>query len=353
MAGRGRGNKGQQAELTEMRCMIEDLSQAVQALQRPNPWEPIWRCRRGDPADTLEGSLEAETVDGRDENPFHEAGTTNQAVRGGLEEWLIHALDLFEEEGGDILEPVYDVYCDEIEEVDILSIQEESLMIQGMIVITKEEGQDWRSHSLRENNQEKKSLADSKIIGYAFAEKFEAKSQEAGVIYAALNKPLGEEQKGENSMQPNENLQLLEEIKGSENKELQEGMLPMLNIQHDFDFSPTASLTNLPTSKFELYNKMADFFLCSKISDATKVVDLFLEEVVRLEHIPTSIVRYRGVKFKGHFWRTSWKKTVPDKYTFDSTWIAVGKFRKIGPDKHVEAGKSFNLNQLKFPARGE
>ncbi|GKV51665.1 hypothetical protein SLEP1_g58297, partial [Rubroshorea leprosula] len=58
MAGHGRGNKGQQGKLTEMQC-------------------------DHNPADTLEGSLEVETVDGRDDNRFHEAGTANQVVRGG------------------------------------------------------------------------------------------------------------------------------------------------------------------------------------------------------------------------------------------------------------------------------
>ncbi|GKV11088.1 hypothetical protein SLEP1_g22373 [Rubroshorea leprosula] len=169
-----------------------NLSELCKLYSDRNPWEPVWRCRK----------------------------VTITLQR----HWkLIHALDLFEEEGGDMLEPVYDVYCDEIEEVDFLSIQEESLMIQGMMAITKEEGQDCRSHSLREDNQEKKSLADSKIIGYTFAEKFEAKRQEARVIYAVLNKLSGEEQNGENSMQPNENLQLLEDIKGSEIRNYQKG----------------------------------------------------------------------------------------------------------------------------------
>ncbi|GKV51536.1 hypothetical protein SLEP1_g58181 [Rubroshorea leprosula] len=140
----------------------------------------------------------------------------------------------------DTSKPIYDDnYYEEDGEVDVFPVQGESLVIRRVMTTTKEEGQDWRSHSLREDDQEKKSLADSN------AEKFEAKSQEAGIIYAVLNKLLGKEQKAENSMQPNENLQPLEEIKGSKNKELPKGMLSMLNIQHDFDF--VTSLTNLPT----------------------------------------------------------------------------------------------------------
>ncbi|GKV11331.1 hypothetical protein SLEP1_g22595 [Rubroshorea leprosula] len=90
--------------------MIEDLLRAVQALQQQEPMGAHIEMPEGghNPADTLEGNLEDETTDGRDDNPFHEAGTANQV--------------------------------------------EESLMIQGMMAIAKEEGQDWGSHSLSEDN---------------------------------------------------------------------------------------------------------------------------------------------------------------------------------------------------------
>ncbi|GKV46052.1 hypothetical protein SLEP1_g53065 [Rubroshorea leprosula] len=48
----------------------------------------------GDLVDTPKGSLKDETIDGGDDNPFHETRTTSQALRGGLEEQLIRALDL-------------------------------------------------------------------------------------------------------------------------------------------------------------------------------------------------------------------------------------------------------------------
>ena len=45
--GRGRGNQAQQTELAEMCPMIEDLSRAVQALQRQEPAVAIiWRIQR-------------------------------------------------------------------------------------------------------------------------------------------------------------------------------------------------------------------------------------------------------------------------------------------------------------------
>nr|CAD1817170.1 unnamed protein product [Ananas comosus var. bracteatus] len=133
--GRERGNQGQQADMAEMRCMIEDLSRAVQALQRQEPVVARMENPEGDhspvdmlegsledetnqedfenpfhdsgttsnavnpegdhsPVDMLEGSLEDETNQEDFENPFHDSGTASNAVRGGLEERLLRALDL-------------------------------------------------------------------------------------------------------------------------------------------------------------------------------------------------------------------------------------------------------------------
>ncbi|KDP30060.1 hypothetical protein JCGZ_18385 [Jatropha curcas] len=46
--GRCRGNQPQQDEIPEIRRMIEDLTQAVQASLRSvrNPWKPKWRLRK-------------------------------------------------------------------------------------------------------------------------------------------------------------------------------------------------------------------------------------------------------------------------------------------------------------------
>nr|CAD1835711.1 unnamed protein product [Ananas comosus var. bracteatus] len=70
--GRGRGNQGQQADMAEMRCMIEDLSLAVQALQRQEPVVARMENPEGDhdPVDMPEGSLEDETNQEDFENPF-------------------------------------------------------------------------------------------------------------------------------------------------------------------------------------------------------------------------------------------------------------------------------------------
>jgi hypothetical protein len=40
------------------------------------------------PLDRLEGGLKDENDDIKDENHFHDAGTVENAVRGGLENWL-------------------------------------------------------------------------------------------------------------------------------------------------------------------------------------------------------------------------------------------------------------------------
>ena len=46
--GRGRGNQPQQIELAELRRMVEDLTRAVQALQRQEPVEARMENPEGD-----------------------------------------------------------------------------------------------------------------------------------------------------------------------------------------------------------------------------------------------------------------------------------------------------------------
>ena len=53
---------------------------------------------------------------------------------------------------------------------------------------------------------------------------------------------------------------------------------------------------------------MAHFLSCSQTFDASKVAQLFFDEIVRLHGLPKTIVSDRDVRFTSYFWKTLWHK---------------------------------------------
>lgn len=74
-----------------MRCMIEDLSRVLQALQRQEHAEarmeiPVCGLR---PFNLLEGSQKDEEENVEDENPFHDAGPHNGCEADWKIDWFV------------------------------------------------------------------------------------------------------------------------------------------------------------------------------------------------------------------------------------------------------------------------
>ena len=55
------------------------------------------------------------------------------------------------------------------------------------------------------------------------------------------------------------------------------------------------------------FSKIAHFILCSKVSDASRVV-LFFDHVVKLHGLPKIMMSDMNVKFVTYFWQTLWHK---------------------------------------------
>ena len=59
---------------------------------------------------------------------------------------------------------------------------------------------------------------------------------------------------------------------------------------------------------FDRLSKMAHFIPYHTIYDASKVVDLYFKEIMRLHGIPKSMVSDGDTNFLSHFWLTVWRK---------------------------------------------
>ena len=66
------------------------------------------------------------------------------------------------------------------------------------------------------------------------------------------------------------------------------------------------------------FSKMAYFIPCHKSDDAVHIADLFIQEIIRLHGMPSTIVLDRDAKFLSHFWRTLWNK-LGTKLLFSTT----------------------------------
>ncbi|KAK8369406.1 hypothetical protein V6Z11_A01G114100 [Gossypium hirsutum] len=108
-----------------------------------------------------EGSLADKFDFGDEENNFHDAGPANLVARGGLNEWLMHALQVnkgginievadslskmhVEEKDYDMLELIYDEYPEESEAINVHTVHGESLVVHTIIDTSLEEGEIWR-----------------------------------------------------------------------------------------------------------------------------------------------------------------------------------------------------------------
>ena len=56
------------------------------------------------------------------------------------------------------------------------------------------------------------------------------------------------------------------------------------------------------------FSKMAYFIPCAKTYDATRVAQLYFDEVFEYHGVPKTIVSYRDIKFTSYFRKTLWHK---------------------------------------------
>lgn len=56
------------------------------------------------------------------------------------------------------------------------------------------------------------------------------------------------------------------------------------------------------------FSKMAQFILYHKSNDVVHTANIFFQEIVRLQGMPSTVILDRDAKFLSDFWRTLWNK---------------------------------------------
>ncbi|GKV15585.1 hypothetical protein SLEP1_g26365 [Rubroshorea leprosula] len=309
-------------------------------------------------ADTPEGSLKDETVDGRDENPFHEAGIANQVNRMPEEEY-----------GSEFNNLSYRVGLNETSE------QSTSHYLAGLNQSIKDEIGIVRLYNL-EDAWQYALMAEKRVRQYGARKPIDdqiydnSQGNNSAEGAAITNKTSRNIDKGKNvasscDIQGNSkvhcfscggrghysyscprrqvNLAKFEEKLGEMSEPIYDDYwdefeeVDVLPVKGESLMIQTVMTTTREEHEedWQRHSIFRTSVLCGDKEDVEDTLGL-------------KVVKPRKANSTKQF-LVKWS----DICICDSTWIAEEKFRKIGPDEHVEDDKSFNLNQAKFLTQGK
>jgi len=86
------------------------------------------------------------------------------------------------------------------------------------------------------------------------------------------------------------------------------GLTPWEDVSTDFVVALPRTLRGRDSIMVVLdrFTKMTHFLACYKTDDASRLVDLYFKEIIRLHGFPTTIVSDRDTELLSHFWRSLW-----------------------------------------------